>query len=279
MEYTKVTFRLKDTEDFASDLLAATLGEIGFESFEETTQGINCYCPTALFDEAEMNTTLNELPIALDFAYRVEKIADQNWNETWEQNSFKSIEVNEHCLIHNVQSQPEKPYKYDITIAPKQAFGSGSHETTRLIINYLINENISGKTVLDMGCGTGILSIFAAMRGARKITAIDIDEWSTRNTEENIRLNNLSNIEVKLGSAELLGDEKFDIILANINRNILLEHLPIYSNVINPHGTLIISGFYSSDAPILIAKAIENGFQKTAEKSDNDWTMLVFEKK
>lgn len=276
MDYTQVTFRIYNSETFATDLLVHCLGDIGFDSFEETTQGIIGYSPALQFDEKAMNTAIEELPIKLNYNYRIAQIPDQNWNSTWEEHSFEPIEIEERCVIHNSQKYPSETFEYDIIINPRQAFGSGYHETTRLIIKRLLNMNLTNKCVLDMGCGTAVLSILSSMLGANSITAIDIDHWSQENAQENIQLNNLSNITVLLGSIELLGQQKFDIILANINRNILLEHLPTYSKVLNPKGSLIVSGFYKQDIPVLCAKAQSVQLSLNNVSEDRNWVSCSF---
>lgn len=279
MEYTKTTFRFENAEDFVPDIVAAQLGEIGFDSFEETTQGIVGYCPTRLFDEQAMNRAIGELPYHIGYKYRIEPMEDRNWNETWEQNTFEPIDIDHRCIIFGTKNAPETTCEYPITINPKQAFGSGYHQTTRLIIRYLLDFNLAGKCVLDMGCGTGVLGIVAAKRGARRVVAIDIDPWSQRNAIENAALNHAeAAIEVRLGSTEQIGGDRFDVVLANINRNTLLEQMAAYTNALNANGTLIISGFYDTDTEILRKKAESLGLRFVAEQTDENWTMCVFEK-
>ena len=183
MDYVKVTFRTEDVEEWANDLLASMLGEVGFESFEETSRGIIGYCPAPAFDEAAMKQIVAELPIAdaSMIAYRIETIADQNWNAVWEQDGYEPIEITSECIIHASNKEISQDYKYDIIINPVQSFGSGYHETTRMILTYLLEMDITDKAVLDMGCGTGVLGILACLRGAGSLVSIDIDEWSWRN--------------------------------------------------------------------------------------------------
>lgn len=279
MEYTKITFRFEHTDDFVPDIVAAQLGENGFDSFEETTRGIIGYCPAHLFDEAAMNRAISELPYDITYQYRIETLADKNWNETWEQNSFEPIDIDGRCIISDSKYASEITCEYPIIINPKQAFGSGSHQTTRLIIRYLLDFDTKNKSVLDMGCGTGVLSIVAAKCGARRIVAIDIDPWSQRNATENASLNHTETlIDIRLGGAEQIGDDRFDIVLANINRNTLLEQMPTYAQALNQNGTLIISGFYTTDTDILRQKAESFGLHFVIEKTDNDWAMCVFRK-
>ena len=278
MDYKKITFRLQDAEDFMTDLLAATLGDIGFESFEETTQGIIGYCPASSFDEIAMKIAIDELTIKVNYTYRIEHIADQNWNTTWEENSFEPIEIDNRCVIHSSQKSINKQFIYDIVINPKQAFGTGTHETTQMMLTFLIENNIEGKRVLDMGCGTGVLSIMASLRGAKSIEAIDIDHWSKENTEENNHLNARNNITVKLGDANLLSTQIFDLILANINRNILLNDMDKYVQVLVPNGKLVMSGFYKNDFPLIQQKAESLGLTHISYSENNEWSLGCFEK-
>ena len=282
MEYIKVTFRTEDVEEWANDLLASMLGEVGFESFEETSRGIIGYCPAPAFDEAAMKQIVAELPIAdaSMIAYRIETIADQNWNAVWEQNGYEPIEITSECIIHASNKPISRDYKYDIIINPVQSFGSGYHETTRMILTYLLEMEIDDKAVLDMGCGTGVLGILACLRGAGSLVAIDIDEWSWRNAIENIEANDIEGAEVVLGDASQLADYPtcFDIVLANINRNILLADLEAYVSTMTPDSYIIMSGFYLDDLAMIQAKAESLGLRYIDHRTDNDWTAVRFQK-
>ncbi len=280
MEYTKITFRFDDdAESYVPDIVAAQLGEISFDSFEETTQGIVGYCPTHLFDEQAMNRAIGQLPCHVGYRYRIEPMEDKNWNEVWEQNTFAPIDIDGRCIIFGTRNAPEIQCEYPIEINPKQAFGSGHHQTTRLIIRHLLNFELTNKRVLDMGCGTGVLGIVAAKRGAQCVVAIDIDPWSQRNAQENAALNGVSDrIDVRLGSMEQIGSDRFDVVLANINRNTLLKQMAAYATALNAGGTLIISGFYATDTEILQHCAEKVGLHFVAEQTDENWTMCVFEK-
>ena len=282
MDYVKVTFRTEDVEEWANDLLASMLGEVGFESFEETSRGIIGYCPAPAFDEAAMKQIVAELPIAdaSMIVYRIETIADQNWNAVWEQNGYEPIEITSECIIHASNKEISQDYKYDIIINPVQSFGSGYHETTRMILTYLLEMDITDKAVLDMGCGTGVLGILACLRGAGSLVSIDIDEWSWRNAIENIEANDIEGAEVVLGDASLLTDYPtcFDIVLANINRNILLADLEAYVSTMTPDAHIIMSGFYLDDLPMLQAKAESLGLRYIDHRTDNDWTAVRFQK-
>ena len=282
MEYIKVTFRTEDVEEWANDLLASMLGEVGFESFEETSRGIIGYCPAPAFDEAAMKQIVAELPIAdaSMIAYRIETIADQNWNAVWEQNGYEPIEITSECIIHASNKEISQDYKYDIIINPVQSFGSGYHETTRMILTYLLEMDITDKAVLDMGCGTGVLGILACLRGAGSLVSIDIDEWSWRNAIENIEANDIEGAEVVLGDASQLTDYPtcFDIVLANINRNILLADLEAYVSTMTPDSYIIMSGFYLDDLAMIQSKAESLGLRYIDHRTDNDWTAVRFQK-
>lgn len=282
MEYVKVTYRTEDVEEWANDLLASMLGEVGFESFEETSRGIIGYCPAPSFDEEAMKQIVTELPIAdaSSIAYRIETIADQNWNAVWEQNGYEPIEISSECIVHASNKEISREYKYDIIINPVQSFGSGYHETTRMILNYLLDMDIDDKAVLDMGCGTGVLGILACLRGAGSLVAVDIDEWSWRNAIENIEANDIEGAEVVLGDASQLTDfpNCFDIVLANINRNILLNDMEAYVGTMADNAQLIMSGFYLDDLEMIRQKAESLGLHYINHKTDNDWTAVRFQR-
>ena len=206
---------------YTADLLAAYLGEAGFESFEETTQGLIGYCPENLFDVSSIEPIIDSIPGEAQVSYRTDVIADQNWNQVWEDNHFEPIVVGGHCCIHNAQYIPDKKYKYDIIINPRQAFGTGSHETTRLIIGMLMDMSLHGKEVIDMGCGTGVLAIMASKCGAKEVYAVDIDAWSQQNAIDNIKANGIDNIEVALGDSSQLEGHHCDLLLAKDRKSVV----------------------------------------------------------
>ncbi len=278
MNYTKVIFTLNPYHSDASDLLMALLGEINYESFIETESGVEAYIPSKDFIETEINTI--EIPFNhTTFTYQIEEIPDQNWNEVWEKNYFQPIIIDNKCIIRGPfhEAQPHIPYQ--IVIEPKMAFGTGHHETTGRMISFILEITMQNKTVLDMGCGTGILGMLASMLGAKEVVGIDIDEWSTNNTIENCTLNNIHNMSALLGDASLLTTPiKYDIVIANINRNILLEDLKHYSKVIKPGGTLLLSGFYHSDLEIINSEANIQGFKFLSVKEQNNWVASAYTK-
>ena len=206
----------------------------------------------------------------------MEVIADQNWNEVWEQNYFEPLMIEDQCLVRAPFHENYRDATFEIIINPRMAFGTGNHETTHLMVKAMLEMELTGLDILDMGCGSGILSILSSMKGAKDVTAVDIDEWSTNNTTENAGLNNILNITVKLGDASLLTDQKFDVILANIQRNIIVEDMPAYCKVLRPGGKLLMSGFYTKDLEMVVEKA-ESLELKLIESFDrSDWGAALF---
>lgn len=276
MEYTKITCILSPDGELARELLIAELGDAGFESFVETDDAVEAYIPTRSFSEellADERFQMNEF---FKFEYTREEIADQNWNEVWEQNYFEPLLIEDQCLIRAPFHETYPAAVYEIIINPRMAFGTGNHETTYLMIKAMLEMDLSSKKVLDMGCGSGILSILASVKGAEKVTAVDIDEWSYSNTIENASLNHINNIEVLLGDANLLANEAYDLILANIQRNILIQDMPAYRKVMNPGSELIMSGFYTYDLEAIIEKAGSLGLKQVYSFERSSWCAVKF---
>ena len=274
MDYLEINFIIEPYEEYISDVLASELGEIGFDSFVPTIEGLDAYIPKNAFDESNLKNLLADFPFEASIDYKVTQIESKNWNEEWEKNYFQPIVIGNDCVIHSSFHKNVPKATYDIVIDPKMAFGTGHHETTSLVIGQLLLMDLEGKTLLDMGCGTAVLAILAAMRGAKDIVAIDIDTWCTENSVENIAINNISGIEVKLGGAELLEGLHFDIILANINRNILLADMEQYAACLSSGGELYMSGFYVEDIPLIEAEAIRNGLKLINYKEKNNWVVV-----
>jgi ribosomal protein L11 methyltransferase len=204
---------------------------------------------------------------------------DKDWNEEWEKNFFQPIVIEDRCCIHSTFHHDTPPAEYEILINPQMAFGTGHHETTSSIIAELLDTDLLGKRVLDMGCGTSILAILASMRGAREVTAIDIDDWCVNNSRDNIALNNCTNITVELGDAHsLAGREPFDVVIANINRNILLADMPAYAAVMKAGSQLLMSGFYVEDIPAIRQMAESLGFRFEHHREKNRWAAVKFVK-
>ncbi len=258
----------------AVEILIAELGYAGFESFVETEEGV-----TAYIQKEEWNTAILENIQILDsdefqIDYTFEEIEQVNWNEEWEKN-FKPIVVDDICTVrapfHNTPST-----KYDIIIEPKMSFGTGHHETTHMMIQHIINNELTNKSVLDMGCGTGVLAILAEMKGAKPIDAIDIDNWCYTNSLENVARNKCKHISVYQGDASLLKSKTYDVVLANINRNILLSDISKYANCLQKKGMLFLSGFYENDIPIIEAACNTNGLKLEDKLQRNNWVSLKF---
>jgi len=274
MNYTEVRFFIEPYEEYISDLLAEELGEIGFDSFVPTEESLDAYILETAFDESKLVSLLTDFPFEVSIEYKVTQIESKNWNEEWEKNFFEPIVIGNDCVIHSSFHKDVPKAKYDIVIDPKMAFGTGHHETTSLVIGELLKMDLEGKTLLDMGCGTAVLAILAAMRGAKDILAIDIDTWCTDNSIENIAINKIDGIEVKLGGAELLSGLHFDIVLANINRNILLADMEQYAACLSTGGELYMSGFYKEDIPLIEAEANRNGLKLISFNEKNNWVVV-----
>ena len=276
MSQTYLAYHFKvSPRDPGTDILIAQLGEIGFESFVETDEGVSAYIQQDDLDESK----LNELQLfgsdLFSVQYTSEVIEQVNWNEEWERN-FDPIEVTGSCVIRAPFHEPFG-VPYEIIIEPKMSFGTGHHETTHMMLEFLLEFEMKGKTVLDMGCGTAVLAILSEMRGAAEIDAIDIDEWCVENSEENAVRNNCSNIRVQLGDACLLTSERnYNLIIANINRNILLNDIPTYVRCLEKGGTLLLSGFYSEDLKMISECCVNNGLQFVENKERNNWIAAKF---
>ena len=276
MEYTKVSCFLEPDSEINREILTAQMGELGFDSFSETSEAVEAFIPTSVFSETLLqDETLNNLSL-FKVLFQTEVIPDQNWNEVWEKNYFKPLLVEDRCLIRAPFHTNAPKAEYEIVIDPRMAFGTGNHETTYLMISAILKQDLQGKQVLDMGCGTGILGILASMRGAEAVTAIDIDEWAYNNTIENAEINQISNIDAAIGDASLLGKYKFDVIYANIHRNVLLQDLPVYASVMCKEAEIIMSGFYLEDLPAISAKAEEVGLKPAGYQERNNWVAARF---
>ena len=280
MKYFEFIFHTEPCTEVVNDVLSAVLGEVGFESFVEQEGGIAAYIQTALYDEEALKSALDSFPLAdTTLTYTYKEAEDKDWNEEWEKNFFQPIVIGNRCVIHSTFHHDVPQAEYDIVINPQMAFGTGHHETTSLIIGELLEAGLQGKALLDMGCGTSILAILARMRGAAPCTAIDIDEWCVRNSLENIELNHVDSISVFQGDASILPDKgPFDVVIANINRNILLNDMKHYVARMNPGPRLFMSGFYTDDIPAIREEAERNGLRFVHHKEKNRWAAVQFEK-
>jgi len=275
MDYIKVSFQLEPILP-AREILYAELGELPFESFEETSKGLEAYIQAPDYKEDMIqNLMIFSLPNQ-SVEIETEVIEQQNWNAVWESN-FEQIIVNDKCIIR-APFHETSDIEFDIIISPQMSFGTGHHETTFLISNELFELDLENKSLLDMGCGTGVLAIIAKKLGANPIEAIDIEEWAYENTMDNNILNNIKGMTVLHGDAALLEGKKFDIILANINRNILLNDMSTYVSSLNEGGLILFSGFYETDVPSIQEAAEENGLIFVKKEVKNNWTMAQFKK-
>jgi len=274
MNFIQVNFTVTPYEEYIADVLAAELGEIGYDTFVPTADGMEAFIAEEQFDEMQLKNLLSDFVFDATIDYSFSSIESKNWNEEWEKHFFEPIIIDNECVIHSSFHKNVPKATYDIVIDPKMSFGTGHHETTSLVIGELLHMQLEGKKVLDMGCGTSVLAILAAMRGATDILAIDIDSWCTENSIENIALNNVDGITVKQGGAELLKDLHFDIILANINRNILLADMENYTKCLSEGGELYMSGFYSEDIPLIENEANLQGLKLVSSKLKNNWAVV-----
>ncbi len=278
MQYIALHFkRTGGTLDaqIAREILVAELGAIGFESFIETDDGgLSAYIQSEDWIDGLLEQVQIMSSEEVEYSVERENIKQVNWNEEWEKN-FEPIEVQGRVSVRAPFHEGEE-LEYNIVIEPKMSFGTGHHETTHLMIEHLLEIDLEGKSVLDMGCGTGILAIFSELRGASQVQAIDIDPWCYENSVENVARNHCRRIEVFEGDATLLKLQKFDVIIANINRNILLEDMSKYVRCLNPGGLLLLSGFYREDMEHIGRKAEELGLELLTEKERNRWVGLKY---
>ncbi len=275
MNYYEFIFNISSEEEFHRDLLINALAEAGFDTFEETPAGFNAYVPVGEFDEGKFEQALIAFEEMFTFSFEKNLLPPKNWNEVWESN-FEPLLIKDQCYIRATFHQPRPEYQFEIVIDPKMSFGTGHHQTTAMMMEYMLEEDLKGKTVLDMGCGTGILAILANKLGALSITAIDYDPVCYESTQENARMNQAENIEAACGSKEAIPERTFQVILANINRNILLDQIARYSEVLELNGTLFISGFYVQDIPVLKEEAERQGLVLVSSKDLDNWASVKF---
>ncbi|MBW4889772.1 50S ribosomal protein L11 methyltransferase [Mucilaginibacter sp. HMF5004] len=278
MNYYELQFSLQTTEDYQQDLLINALAEFGFDTFEETEGGFKAYIPEDGFFLEALDEVLEPYAAMFRFSYKPALIPQKNWNEVWESN-FEPIKVLDKIYVRATFHQPKPEFEYEIVIDPKMAFGTGHHQTTAMVMQWMLETDFTGKNVLDMGCGTGILAILALKMGAKQATAIDYDDVCYDSTIENSELNNITNIIPLCGSKEAIPADKYDIILANINRNILIDQMDCYARVLKPGGEIYFSGFYESpDLDIITTEAAKYGLKYVAHKKDKDWVATKFVK-
>jgi ribosomal protein L11 methyltransferase len=263
-----------EPKELGSEILIAELGELPFESFIDSDFGIVAYIQKAFYTEAILEDLFILKSPEFTISYTIEEIDQVNWNEEWEKN-FEPIDVDGNCHVR-APFHPKTNAEFDIIIEPKMSFGTGHHETTHMMIQHLLEINVTGMKTLDMGCGTAILAILAEMKGAQPIDAIDIDNWCYLNSIENSERNNCQHITVYEGDAALLKGKKYDLIIANINRNILLNDMQSYVDCLNSKGILLLSGFYEEDIPFIDSSCTEKGLTYVKKFQRNNWVSLKY---
>lgn len=278
MNYYEVLFTTITTEDYQQDLLINALGEIGFDTFEETDLGFKAYIPETDFNQEQLDEALEPYREMFTFSYETALIPQKNWNEVWESN-FEPIAIGDKVFVRATFHEARPEFEYEIVIDPKMAFGTGHHQTTAMVLQLMLENDFAGKKVLDMGCGTGILAIMASKLGASEILAIDYDPVCYDSTIENAQLNNITNITAGCGSKEAIPDEQYDTILANINRNILIDQMSRYAEVLKHEGEIYFSGFYETpDLEIITDEARKYGLKYITHKKDSEWVAAKFVK-
>ena len=278
MQYIQVTFSFPAIEEFQQDLLIAELADLGFNTFEDVEGGFAAFIEAGTFNEAQLEALLQQVEGQFEYKYTVSEVAAENWNETWEKN-FEPLIIADQCYVRATFHQPRPEFAYEIVIDPKMAFGTGHHQTTTMMMEYILSVDCTNKTVLDMGCGTGILAILASKRGASNLVAIDNDDVCYESTKENSELNNIHNIEARCGGKEVIPDQSFDIILANINRNILLDQIHAYNDVLRQGGEIFFSGFYETpDLDMIKEECSKFNIQYKDRKKIGDWVAARFQK-
>ena len=288
MKYIQVKFTAEPDSQDVRDIIAALAAEVGFDSFTDEPDGLVGYCQEDLFNKETLTEIIQSLPIPdVKVSFEAAKAEDKNWNEEWEKAGFDPIIIDDRCAIicKNMEEDATATYPQlekipmKITIDAQQAFGTGTHETTQMIVSLLLNQDLTEKRVLDCGCGTGILGIVAAKCGAKEVVSYDIDEWSVRNAEHNAELNGVE-LDVLEGDRRVLSHVSgvFDIILANINRNIILEDIDEFVSVMTTESKIILSGFYEQDAEAILQKANELGLKENQRLLNHDWCCLLLER-
>lgn len=278
-DYIEVRFDLTPCSEVETDVLAALLCEIDYESFVPDEKGLVAYVKKELFDELKIKATLSDFPFENEISYKYEVVVGQDWNSEWEKNYFKPIIVKDQCVIHSSFHKDIPSLPYDIVIDPKMAFGTGHHATTSLIIEQLLEMDLIDKSVVDMGTGTGILAILASMRGASQITAIEIDPMAHANAIDNLKINNAESINLILGDASSLNKVKnIDVFIANINRNIIIQDISAYASTLHSGSVMLLSGFYESDIPVIMEYARPLGLTYHSHTIKNDWSCLYLVK-
>ena len=288
MKYFVANFKIECEPELmqpARELLSAAACEAGFEAFEDTEDGLQGYVQRPLYNKEALDEAIADyMPEGATVTYDVEEVPDQDWNQGWEEEGFEPIGVSENLIIYDAKHTDMNMFADNdgvmrIFIEARNAFGTGTHQTTRMILRRLLGMNLNGKKVLDCGCGTGILGIVASRLGADRVLGYDIDEWSSENAKHNASINGVGNLDVMLGDASVLDvvDEEFDVVIANINRNILINDMSAFKRHMKNDGCLILSGFYESDVPMLEKAAMDNAMSLKDVVTDEEWACALFE--
>ena len=288
MKYFVANFKIECEAEFmqpARELLSAAACEAGFEAFEDTDDGLLGYVQRPLYNKETLDDAIADyMPEGATVTYDVEEVPDQDWNQGWEEEGFEPIGVSENLIIYDAKHTDMNMFAGNdgvmrIFIEARNAFGTGTHQTTRMILRRLLGMNLNGKKVLDCGCGTGILGIVASRLGADRVLGYDIDEWSSENAKHNASINGVGNLDVMFGDASVLDvvDEEFDVVIANINRNILINDMSAFKRHMKTDGCLILSGFYESDVPMLEKAAMDNAMSLKDVVTDEEWACALFE--
>ena len=288
MKYFVANFKIECEPELmqpARELLSAAACEAGFEAFEDTEDGLQGYVQRPLYNKEALDEAIADyMPEGATVTYDVEEVPDQDWNQGWEEEGFEPIGVSENLIIYDAKHTDMNMFAGNdgvmrIFIEARNAFGTGTHQTTRMILRRLLGMNLNGKKVLDCGCGTGILGIVASRLGADRVLGYDIDEWSSENAKHNASINGVGNLDVMLGDASVLDvvDEEFDVVIANINRNILINDMSAFKRHMKTDGCLILSGFYESDVPMLEKAAMDNAMSLKDVVTDEEWACALFE--
>lgn len=287
MKYFVANFKIECEAELmqpARELLSAAACEAGFEAFEDTDDGLLGYVQRPMYDKKALDAAIADyMPEGAAVSYAVEEVPDQNWNQGWEDEGFEPIGVSDNLVIYDAKHTDREMFAGDdgvmrIFIEARNAFGTGTHQTTRMILRRLLAMDVQGKSVLDCGCGTGILGITASRLGANPVLGYDIDEWSADNAQHNAALNGVENMSVMLGDASVLDnvEDRFDIVIANINRNILIADMPAFRAHMKEGAQLILSGFYEADVPMIEAVAKEHGLSLCDVVTDEEWACALF---
>lgn len=273
-DYQQIRLDITPCDENITDLFAAFLADCGYESFVPDETGLTAYINSTLFNKEDVESIIADFPMEVDAKLTVDFIEGKDWNEEWEKNYFQPIVIADQCVIHSTFHKDVPNAKYDIVIDPKMAFGTGHHSTTSLILQTLLETDMKGKSVIDMGTGTGILAILSAMLGAEKVTGIEIDPGAYENALEHVELNKV-NVDVLLGDASRLNElQPADIFIANINRNIILADISSYRKNLKPGGIMLLSGFYESDIAMIERAANALGLEVVSYKEDKDWVAV-----